>query len=427
MTDLAAGLLAFVDASPTPYHAVREATRRLVDAGATTVDPAADRPAEGFTVMSVDGALVAWDDTGHAPTDGFRIIGAHTDSPNLRIKPRPDVTAAGLDQLAIEPYGGLLRNSWLDRELGLAGRVIARSPRAPGGVATHLFRDDRAVLRVPQLAIHLDRTQNEGLQLDPARHLTPVWGLHDPERSFLRYVADAAGVLPQDVMCHDTVPACFLGPDEDLISAPRLDDQASCYGAVAALIRAIAADADAASGPRTPHVPLVVLFDHEEVGSESASGAAGPLLRTAIERSVAARGGTSTDVSIAFAASMCCSADMAHGVHPNHAERHDPNHPVLLGGGPVIKTNVNQRYATSDRTAAAFRLACDAAGVPVQVYAHRNDLPCGSTIGPITAARLGIPTVDVGMAQLAMHSIRELMATSDVDAMVAAFTAWLAG
>ncbi len=422
MTDRSGDLLSFIDASPTPYHAVREAARRLGDAGAVAVEPVAAWPGQGFHVLSVDGALVAWDDRGHAPSAGFRLIGAHTDSPNLRVKPRPDRSVAGFDQLGIEPYGGLLRNSWLDRDLGIAGRAVVRTPGHPGSTRTRLFRDDRAILRVPQLAIHLDRDQNEGLRLDPSRHLTPVWGLADRHRSFHAYVADAldveaSDILAIDAMCHDTAPAGYLGVDEELISAPRLDDQASCYGAVAALVDAVAA------GDRR-HVPLIVLFDHEEVGSESTTGAAGPLLRTVIERSVLGRGGSTDDAARALADSMCCSADMAHGLHPNHPERHDPDHPVLVGGGPVIKTNVNQRYATSDRSAAEFRLACERAGVPVQVYAHRNDLPCGSTIGPITAAGLGIATVDVGMPQLSMHSIRELMATRDVASMVAAFTAW---
>jgi len=421
MTDTAADLMAYIDASPSPYHAVREGARRLAAAGATAVDLADAWGGAGFRFVAVDGALVAWNDEGRSPSAGFRIVGAHTDSPNLRIKPQPDRTAGGFDQLAIEPYGGLLRNSWLDRDLGLSGRAVVRSGR---GTEHRLFRDDRPVLRVPQLAIHLDREQNDALRLDPSRHLTPVWGLARAGRSFRGYVADLVGADPDDVlavdaMCHDTMPASFLGPDEDLISAPRLDDQASCFGAVEAIIAAVGRS-DAGDA-----VPLIVLNDHEEVGSESATGASGPLLGRIIERSVLGRGGGPDEVARALAASMCCSADMAHGLHPNHPERHDPEHRVLVGGGPVIKTNVNQRYATSDRTAAEFRLACERAGVPVQVYAHRNDLPCGSTIGPVTAARLGIATVDVGMPQLSMHSIRELMATVDADRMVAAFTQWL--
>ncbi|HKY15883.1 MAG TPA: M18 family aminopeptidase, partial [Microthrixaceae bacterium] len=230
-------------------------------------------------------------------------------------------------------------------------------------------------------------------------------------------------VLGWDLMLHDVAPASFLGHDADLVSASRLDNLCSCYGAITALIGAgepIQSDDVAAS-----RVRVAALFDHEEVGSESATGASGTFLAHALERMVGARGGGRDDWLRALADSRVLSADMAHGTHPNYPERHDPDHRVIVGGGPVIKVNVNQRYASDAPGAAEFRLACETAGVPVQVYAHRNDLPCGSTIGPITAAGLGVNVVDVGMAQLAMHSARELMGRSDVAAMVAAFGAWL--
>lgn len=417
-------LLTFIDASPTPFHAVDEAAARLRRAGFTEVGLHEPWPAGGASFVSRGGALVAWVAPEDDPARPLRMIGAHTDSPNLRIKPRPDMHSAGFRQLDVEPYGGLLLNSWLDRDLGLAGRVIVRD--GPRQLRSVLFRDDRPLLRVPQLAIHLDREINErGLLLNRQQHMTPVWGLGSAsEGDFATWLADTAGVASDqvvgwDVMCHDTLPAGFLGASEELISAPRLDNLCSCFGALSALIAA----GDVAEGV----VPLIALFDHEEVGSTTATGADSVLLAQVVERLVAARGGTAEDVIRACAASRCLSADMAHGTHPNYPDRHESNHHIALGGGPVIKTNINQRYATDGETAAWFRVVCDRAGIPVQDYSHRNDLPCGSTIGPITAARLAIPTVDVGMPQLSMHSIRELMASADVSMMTTAFTGWLAG
>lgn len=415
-------LLAFIDASPTPYHAVAEASARLASAGFSELDLTDDWSPGGAAFVASGGALVAWVAPEGDPARPLRIIGAHTDSPNLRVKPRPDITAAGFRQLDVEPYGGLLLNSWLDRDLGLAGRAVIRS--GPGTLTTRLFRDDRPLLRVPQLAIHLDREINErGLLLNRQQHMTPVWGLGaGSDGDFTSWLADSLGVDPADIMgwdamCHDTLPAGFLGVNEELISAPRLDNLCSCFGAISALIGV----GDVAAGV----VPLVALFDHEEVGSTSATGAGSTLLRDVLDRLTATRGGTSDDLVRACAASLCLSADMAHGTHPNYPDRHEPNHHITLGGGPVIKTNLNLRYATDAETGARFRLLCERIGVPVQEYSHRNDLPCGTTIGPLTAAGVGVPTVDVGMAQLSMHSIRELMASGDVAMMVEVFSAWL--
>jgi aspartyl aminopeptidase len=422
-TTAADDLLAFIDAAPTPFHAVAEAARHLRAVGFSEVDLAADWPAGGRSYVIRGGTLVAWVAPEDQPTLPFRIIGAHTDSPNLRIKPRPDLGRAGFRQLDIEPYGGLLLNSWLDRDLGLAGRVVVREGH--GRLGTRLFRDDRPLLRIPQLAIHLDREISErGLLLNKQQHMTPVWGLGTAgDGDFTSWLAEVVGVgsgdvLGWDAMCHDTLPAGFLGPNEELISAPRLDNLCSSFGAVSALV--------AAPDP-SDTVPMIALFDHEEVGSTSATGADSVLLGQVVERVVANRGGTPDDVVRACAGSQCLSADMAHGTHPNYPDRHEPNHWIELGGGPVVKTNVNLRYATDGETGAGFRMACDRVGVPVQEYAHRSDLPCGSTIGPITAARMGIATFDVGMPMLSMHSIRELMASSDVALMTTAFSAWLSG
>ena len=420
-------LLAFIDAAPTPFHAVDEAAARLTDAGFAELGlEAGEWPEGGAGFVRRGGALVAWVAPGGTPALPYRLIGAHTDSPNLRIKLRPDLDGWGFRRLAAEPYGSPLLNSWLDRDLGLSGRVAVRE--SDGSVGLRLFRDDRPLLRVPQLAVHLDREINDkGLLLNRQLHLNPVWGLGpagDP--TFAEWLAERVGVRPDhvlswDAMCHDTLPAGFLGADEELISAPRLDNLSSCFGAVTALAARESEPAELEA------VAVIALFDHEEVGSDTATGASSPLLTTVIERIGRARGATPDETARALAGSAFLSADMAHGTHPNYPERHEPSHPIILGEGPVVKVNVNQRYATDAHTAALFLNACAIAGVPTQTYAHRADMACGSTIGPLIATRLGVPTVDVGMAQLSMHSIRELMATADVSHMVQAFGAWLAG
>jgi aspartyl aminopeptidase len=418
--DAARDLLAFINASPTPFHACATAASRLEAAGFTSVDEQHEWPrnTSGRHYVVRDGSLVAWTvPDGSAATTPFRIIGAHTDSPNLRVKPHPDVERAGAQLLAAEVYGGALLNSWLDRDLALAGRVALRGGRL------ELVHVDRGVARIPQLAIHLDREVNsKGLVLNPQHHLVPVWGVSDGStpsfRSFLacELGVDAADVLFWDAMFHDTQPGELIGRENDLISAPRLDNLASCWAAVEAITR------------NSSHaVNVIALFDHEEIGSTTNRGAGSSMLDTVLERITAGLGGGRDDWHRALAGSICLSADMAHATHPNYPERHEPGHLIALGGGPVVKTNASQRYATDARSAAVFIDACERAGVAVQQYVHRGDLPCGSTIGPITAARLGIPTVDVGAPQLSMHSARELMATADAAPYRSALTALLRG
>jgi aspartyl aminopeptidase len=398
-------LLAFLRASPSPFHAVDQSSRLLDAAGFAAVTPAVswrELPPKGYAVRG--GALVAWaagDTTPHAP---FRVLGAHTDSPNLRLKPRPDTGVAGWRQLAVEVYGGALVNSWLDRDLGLSGRVVTATGEAV------LVAVDRPLARVAQLAIHLDRDVNErGVVLDKQQHVTPIWGLGTAsEGDFVEWLAgetdlDVDDIGGWDLMFHDVNPPARLGRDDELLASGRLDNLVSCWVGIEALVRAEPVDG----------VAVVALFDHEEVGSDSTTGAGGPLLETLIDRLVRARGGDDDDRHRALAESVCVSADMAHAVHPNYLERHEPAHRPLPNGGPVLKVNSNQRYATNAATAHRFTSACDRAGVPWQVFVSRNNMPCGSTIGPITATRLGIDTVDVGCAQLSMHSARELCGADD--------------
>ena len=357
------------------------------------------------------------------PDGPFRIIGAHTDSPNLRVKQHPDRLVAGWRVVALEPYGGAWLNSWLDRDLGISGRLSLR-PAGPGaGLSHRLVRIDDPLLRVPQLAIHLAEDR-ASLRLDPQRHVNAVWGVGDTPGAFLSYVAGrtgvaAADVLAADLMTHDLTPSTVIGADASLLSAPRLDNLASCYAGMEALLAL--EPATAPSG----FLPVLALFDHEEVGSTSDHGAQSNLLGTVLERIVLAAGGSREDFLRRLPVSLLASADMAHATHPNYPERHEPSHLIEVNGGPVLKVHPNLRYATDGRTAAAFELACRQAGVPLQRYEHRADLPCGSTIGPMASARTGIPTVDVGAAQLAMHSARELMGAHDVAAYSAALQAFL--
>jgi aspartyl aminopeptidase len=415
-------LCEFIDASPSPFHACGTVAGRLDEAGYTHLaetDSWAEAPERAYLVRG--GSLVAWDrPSGWHPPQGFRIVGAHTDSPNLRLKPNPDTGTAGYRQLGIEVYGGVLLNSWLDRDLGLSGRVTVRGS---SGQESRLLRVDRPLLRIPQLAIHLDREITErGLKLDRQTHLTPLWGLGMAnEGEFTAFAAKELGVvqgdvLAFDVMTHDLTPSTVLGVDDDLISAPRIDNLASCWAGLEALL---AAPADRSS------LSVLCLYDHEEVGSQSSRGADSGFLAGVLERLALGADASGDAFHRATAASRCVSADGAHATNPNYVERHDPEHRVAIGAGPVIKHNANERYATDSESAAWFTAACERSAVPVQQFVSRSDMPCGSTIGPVTAARLGVPTVDVGIPQLAMHSARELCGTADPDLLVLALTACL--
>ncbi len=422
----AADLCAFVDASPSPFHAARTVTERLTAAGFTELDEAAPFPdAPGGYVLRRGGSVLAWAGSDVPPAEtGFRVVAGHTDSPNLRIKPQPDIERHGFRQLGVEVYGGPLLNSWLDRDLGLSGRISVRGHGGPGSV---LVRIDEPVLRVPQLAIHLDRDVNAGLVLNPQQHLAPAWAGGSGGPAFRDWLAGFAGVEPADLfawdlMTHDLTPSRPLGRDGEFLAAPRLDNQATCHAGTSALISIAGGTADRTPGP----IPVLALFDHEEVGSGSERGAQSSLLTATLERVVAAAGGDRTDYLRAMASTVVGSADMAHATHPNYPERHDPQHPVQLNGGPVLKINAKLRYATDALGAADFLLACEQAGVPCQQFVSRNDMPCGSTVGPMTAALTGARTVDFGAPTLSMHSAREMCGARDPQLYAAAIEAFLA-
>lgn len=418
----ASDLCDFLAASPTPHHATAEATRRLTAAGFTELAEIDRWPTgAGARVVRRGGALVAWRQPERVdPAAGVRLVGAHTDSPNLRLKPHPDDDGGGWRRVAIEPYGGVLWNSWLDRDLGIAGRLFLANPSGPP--TAHLVRVDEPWLRVPQLAIHLDREVNSaGLRLDPSRHLDPVWGLTSSgaDEGIVAAVARAAGLDPGavvgfELMCHDLAAPTIAGAAGEFISSARIDNLVSCWAAVEAL---------RASDPADGAIPMICLFDHEEVGSETRAGAASTLVADTMARLAAGAGLDTEDEARLRAASWCISADGAHATHPTRPEVHDQRHRVALDGGIVVKHNANQRYATDADGVAWLAGAADRAGVPLQQFSMRNDLPCGSTIGPISATRLGIPTIDVGVAQLAMHSARELCGSLDAVRLAALLAA----
>jgi aspartyl aminopeptidase len=355
-----------------------------------------------------------------APSEaGLRLVGAHTDSPALKVRPSPDVEGHGYRRVGVEPYGGVLLHTWFDRDLTLAGRVIVRDD--DGGLDERLVRLPGAPLRIPNLAIHLYRElRSEGLKLDPQRHAIPVWGLdaepglRDALGGFLGVEADR--IVGHDLLTADTQPPALGGDGDAFVFAPRLDNLASCHAGLAALCGA----AD------TPQTHVLVCNDHEEVGSRTAEGAAGPFLETTLRRLAAACGDDDPQAfAMACARSILVSADMAHAVHPNYADRHEPEHRPRLAGGPVLKVNANQAYASDAATGGWFAARSADAGVALQHFVTRADLPCGSTIGPFTAARLGIATVDVGAPILSMHSCREQGAAADVEPMIAALRAHL--
>ena len=401
----------FVAASPSSYHAAEEVARRLESAGFARLseeDEWPEQPGGRFVVVR-DGAAIAWVvPTDAAPTTPTRIFGAHTDSPGFKLKPQPTTGARGWLQAGVEIYGGPLLNSWLDRELRLAGRLALTGGRV-------VLADSGALLRLPQLAVHLDREANSGLALDKQFQTQPVWGLGDPTaEDLLGELASSAGVNASEIRGFDAVVAdagrgAVFGKDDAFFASGRLDDLASVHaGAVALASRSLSLSKGAG------RIAVLAAFDHEELGSASRSGAAGPFLEDILSRVYAGLGADATEQRRAYAASWHLSSDVGHSVHPNYPHKHDPVVQPLLGSGPILKINANQRYATDAVGAAAWAEWCETAGVASQEFVSNNTVPCGSTIGPITATRLGIRTVDVGIPILSMHSARELAGVSDL-------------
>jgi aspartyl aminopeptidase len=414
---LALDLVDFIDQSPSPYHAVATVVRRLESNGFSALDERSEwnlTPGSRRYVVKSGGTVVAFV-TGQKPPShaGFLLIGAHTDSPNLRVKPEPDLRAQGAHQLAVEIYGGVLLSTWVDRDLSLAGRVSLR------GGTSRLFRVDEPLCRIPNLAIHLNREVNSGgLTLNPQTQMLPILALDplDQKPKLATLVGERLGVSPDEIVAwdlclYDVTKGVLSGANRELIHSARLDNLASCHAATEALILA---------GNPGDTTRVIVLYDHEEVGSQSAQGAKSRFLMSVLDRIANSYADAGRDAaSRAFAHSLVLSADMAHAIHPSYVDKHDKQHAPRLGKGPVIKVNANQSYATDAPSAAAFAEACrEATGAAPQRFNSRNDMPCGSTIGPITAAATGIRTVDIGNPMLSMHSCREMAATADVEPML---------
>ena len=404
-----------IDQSPTASHVVANAARILSEHGFIAYHPSSDsRPhgERGFVVRN--GTVIAWRNSMRINEHGARIIGAHTDSPGLHIKPRPDMTVLNWQQLHVEVYGGPLLNSWLDRDLGIAGHIVRRDG------TTQLFATDHAVARIPQLAIHLDREVNDkGLILNRHQHLSPVWSVDQPSTSFDAWLSeltqcDRGEIASWSAQLFDTQRGEIIGKNNEFFASSRIDNQISCWAAIDALV---SVDGD------TPMI--IALFDNEEVGSESAVGAAGPMLEHVLESLSLHNNGSRFDYLSLLQHSHCMSVDNAHAVHPNYVDRHEMNNAPLINRGVVVKHNANQRYATSASSLLPVVAAAEKAKVSLQTFSSRNNIACGSTIGPIAATRLGIDTVDIGVPQLSMHSIREMCGTKDPLDLVALMRSYL--
>lgn len=411
--DFNSDLLQFIGSAPTPYHAVAGIVQRLQAAGFQPLleaDAWSLQAGGKYYVTRNGSSVVAFRCGSRDPVaHGLRLVGAHTDSPCLRVKPSPELVKKEYFQLAVEVYGGVLLNPWFDRDLSLAGRVTAQND---GGQLRHVLVDfDKPVAVIPSLAIHLDRQANDSRSINAQTDLPPILMQTDGKTPDWRALLlqrvrqqwpQAARVLDFELSFYDVQKPALVGLEDQFIAAARLDNLLSCYVGMRALI-----DADGEQNC------LLVCNDHEEVGSQSAIGAQGPFLKSVLKRWLP----DGNDLTRALDQSMLVSADNAHGVHPNYSDRHDGNHGPILNRGPVIKINANQRYATNSETSSLFRYFAEQAGVPLQSFVVRTDMACGSTIGPLTAGELGVRTIDVGVPTFAMHSIRELAGSEDAHAL----------
>lgn len=409
------GLLDFIRKSPTPFHAVQTMVAMLEHAGFKRLEEKNAWDIVGkvnsgrYFVTRNDSSIIAFQLNQDVLEHGMYMIGAHTDSPCLKVKPKPEVVNQDYLQLGVEVYGGVLLNPWFDRDLSLAGRVSFLDEDQQ--LRSCLIDFEKAVAVIPSLAIHLDREANEKRSINKQKHLPPILMklsnndvsfddilLHILHEEMDEDAVKAVKILGHELSFYDVQAPALIGLQDDFIASARLDNLLSCYVGIMALI-----DCD---GSRNT---LLVCNDHEEVGSVSAAGAQGTFLKSVLSRLC----DNDEGLSRVIASSLMTSVDNAHAVHPNFPDKHEPNHGPIINEGPVVKLNANQRYASNSETSALFKHCCDMADVPVQSFVMRSDMGCGSTIGPVTASTLGVRTVDVGVPTLAMHSIRELAGCKD--------------
>lgn len=405
LSDFNQSLLGFLQASPTPFHATQNMARTLLSAGYTELfeDQAWQLQEQaGYFLRRNDSSIIAFwlADKSQA----LRLVGAHTDSPCLKVKPNANLTGKGYFQLGVEVYGGVLLAPWFDRDLSLAGRVHAR---INGKIESVMINFERAIATVPSLAIHLDREANNSRSINSQTDLPPVLAIVGENKQDLNSIlmAEVAkqfdsveSILDYELFFYDTQPPAMIGLESEFIASARLDNLLSCHVGLQALLSA-----------GTEQNKLFICTDHEEVGSASACGAQGPFLEQTIERIWSAVEERNRIIS----GSMMISADNAHAIHPNFSDKHDQNHGPMLNQGPVIKINANQRYATNSFTSAVFKQLCDDAEVKYQSFVTRTDMACGSTIGPAIASNIGVDTIDIGVPTFGMHSIRELAGSED--------------
>jgi len=405
---IAKDLCDYIAKSPTPFHATRTLLELFTGNGFKHLGEADDWTIESnssYVITRNDSSIIAFR-TGKDYQQGFQMLGAHTDSPCLRIKPNPEINKYGYTQLGVEVYGGVLLHPWLDRELSIAGRV---SGVTKDGTLFHDLVDfERPIAIIPNLAIHLDREANTKRAINPQTHLPIIIGQEeniDFKALLLKKLtkqgrSDAEQVLEFELSCYDVQAPSLVGLNQEFVCASRIDNLLSTYIGARAILDT---ESDQAS--------LFISTDHEEVGSASACGAQGPFLKSVLQRLT----DSPSSMTQLITRSTMVSCDNAHGIHPNYADKHDQNHGPRLNAGPVIKINNNQRYATNSVSSAKFKQICDKLGIPVQTFVTRSDMGCGSTIGPITATELGIETLDIGAPQWAMHSIRETAGTLDCE------------
>ncbi|MGR9105306.1 MAG: M18 family aminopeptidase [Gammaproteobacteria bacterium] len=423
-------LLRFIDDGPSPWHVVATIRSRLLEHGFLELDESQAWSLEtgrGYFVARDGSSLVAF--IAGRPTlatGGYRIIGAHTDSPCLRVKPKPSLRSEKFVRIGVEVYGSPILATWTDRDLSVAGRICLIASQ--GQVECRLLKVAKPLLRLPNLAIHMNRTVNEeGLRVNPQNELPLLFcgseRIVENNNPWLNWIGAELGVEPErvcswDLAVFDTQKCAFYGAEDEFFAGSRIDNLASCHAALLALLSEEAS--------RSPATPVCAFFDHEEIGSQSQKGANGSFLSDVLERIALAENPEREHYLRALARSFLISADMAHAFQPNFASAYDPEHPLLMNQGPAIKINVNQRYSTESLSHSQFAQLCMEAEVPWQRYSHRNDLPCGSTIGPMTSARLGIRSVDVGCPLWAMHSIRESAGVQDHGYMIRVMTHFFA-